>query len=438
MVTDRLQPTERRDRKGKRPGRSPRGVRLQERAGYWHAYGTLRAGGRSIRVRRSLGLAVASVAQRIAEDELEAYVDELRARATGAVGRGVPVAIAAEAYLSRARNRPLRPATISIIKEIVARFGLRRLNDIGREWNAWIDGERTASGFKPGRATDLKASSRERILGGVLAFLNFAKRNHGLTVLPVFERDNAARNPNRRARRRVAELRPELIRALFDAAHITIRAQLTVEHATGARVSSVLYAARVCDLILAPGREQITFPATKNGEDVTAALDSTAVATLKEYLAWRGKLHDREAPLFLTHRRKPYIDNGRAGGGQNKTGFNAAKRRAAAAIIAAGKAEAAHCAKRGDSISAAAACERAAADAALIGKVTQHWFRHLLATKWLRRDPRAAMEQAGWLDIRSLMGYAADVPEYRRQLVQELDLFRAAGSGPLKTTDTNT
>jgi hypothetical protein len=74
----------------------------------------------------------------------------------------------------------------------------------------------------------------------------------------------------------------------------------------------------VCDLILAKDREQITFPNTKNGEDVHAVLDQTAAGVLKDYLKWRGKLHDREAPLFLTYRRKPYVDNGRAWGGQNK------------------------------------------------------------------------------------------------------------------------
>jgi hypothetical protein len=56
-----------------------------------------------------------------------------------------------------------------------------------------------------------------------------------------------------------------------------------------------------------------------------------------------------------------------------------------------------------------------------MGKVTQHWFRHRLATILLRKDPRAAMEQGGWLDIRSVIGYSHDVPEYRRQLVAEMD-----------------
>jgi integrase len=265
------------------------------------------------------------------------------------------------------------------------------------------------------------AATRERHLNGVLAFLAFAKRNHGLAELPSFERDQAARNPNRRMRRRVEELRPDLTQLLFDCAHITIRAQLAVERATGARVSSVLFAARLCDLILAKGREQITFPGTKNGEDVTAVLDRTAVAVLKDYLKWRGRLHEREAPLFVTFRRQPYVDNGREWGGANKTGFNAAKRRARKAILATAGAEETRLRRRGQLKAAAEARARGEADAALIGKVTQHWFRHRLATVMLRKDPRAAMEQGGWLDIRSVIGYSHDVPEYRRQLVAEAD-----------------
>jgi hypothetical protein len=65
-------------------------------------------------------------------------------------------------------------------------------------------------------------------------------------------------------------------------------------------------------------------------------------------------------------------------------------------------------------LAGATALDRASADAALLGQVTQHWFRHLFATRMLRLDPRAAMEQAGWADIRSLMGYAQDVPGFGR------------------------
>jgi hypothetical protein len=37
------------------------------------------------------------------------------------------------------------------------------------------------------------------------------------------------------------------------------------------------------------------------------------------------------------------------------------------------------------------------------------------------QGPRAALEQGGWLDIRSLIGFSHDVPEYRRQMVAEMD-----------------
>ncbi len=286
------------------------------------------------------------------------------------------------------------------------------MNGIGvDDWRTWAE-ECTA-----GR----KAETRERFLNGLVGFLNFAHRNHGLAVVPKFERDRKARNPNRRARRRTEELRPDLIRALFDSAHISLRAQLAVEYATGARVSSILYGVRLCDLNLGKGREQITFRGTKNGEDVTAALSPTAVAILKDYLNWRGKLADREGPLFLTYRRKPYADNGRAYGGQNKTAFKAARRRAIGSIQGAAEAKAAQLSAAGKTKDAEAVRDQAQADAVLLGRVTQHWFRHLLATCLLRRDPRAAMEQGGWLDIRSVIGYAQDVPAHRRQLVADMD-----------------
>jgi site-specific recombinase XerD len=319
-------------RRARKPtGRRPRTVKLTERNGYWHATGTLIASGRTARIRKSLGLPVASTSYRQAEIALAEYLDDEKARLSGQTGRGDSVAVAALGYLTAQRARPLGASTIRIVKEIKDRFDGRRLNTIGADdWRGWVD-ERNAG---------LKAETRERFLNGVIGFLNFARRNHGLAAVPQFERDRNARNPNRRARRRTEELRPDLIRALFDAAHISLRAQLAVEYATGSRVSSILYGVRLCDLNLGKGREEIIFRATKNGEDVTAALNPTAVAILKDYLNWRGNLSDREAPLFLTYRRKPYTDNGRAYGGQNKTAFKAARRRAIAAIRDAAEANA--------------------------------------------------------------------------------------------------
>jgi site-specific recombinase XerD len=377
-----------RDRTRKPAGRRPRTIKLKKRGGYWYATGTLIAGGRTTRIRKSLGLPVATVSYRQAELALAEFIEDERARITGRTGRGDAVAVAALGYLHAPRARPLGASTIRIVKEIEKRFPGRRLNEIGaEEWREWVDG----------RMAGNKAETRERFLNGVVGFLNFAKRNHGLAELPAFERDQKARSPNRRARRRTEELRHDLLRALFDVAHISVRAQLAVEYATGSRVSSVLYGVRLCDLNLGKGREQITFRGTKNGEDVTAALNATAVTILKAYLKWRGKLTDREAPLFLTYRREPYADNGRSFGGQNKTAFRAAKRRAIAAIRNAAATKAAELLAGGKTKAteraAQAILDQAEADAVLVGRVTQHWFRHMLATRLLRKDPRAAMEQ---------------------------------------------
>jgi uncharacterized protein YjiS (DUF1127 family) len=108
-------------------------------------------------------------------------------------------------------------------------------------------------------------------------------------------------------------------------------------------------------------------------------------------------------------------------GGQNKTGFRAAKRRAAKFIQDAGEIEYRRLQQLGQRKVATEVREQANADAALLESVTQHWFRHMVATKLVRLDPRAAMEQGGWLDYRSVMAYAHDAPAHRRQLVNDMD-----------------
>lgn len=165
-----------------------------------------------------------------------------------------------------------------------------------------------------------QAATRERYISGGVAFLNFSKKNHGLAKLPNFLRDNAARNPNRRARRRVQDLRPELIGLLFEQCHITLRAQLAVEWSTGARVSSILYGAKLCDLILASGREQITFHDTKNGDTVVSALHPATAEVLRGYLKWRGHLHDREGRFFESTSRSPMPTMERPGAVRTRQG----------------------------------------------------------------------------------------------------------------------
>ena len=400
-------------RKGKRAGRRARGLAPVDREGIWHCHGTVRAGGRSVRIRTSLGLPVATVAEDIALEECRRIESEVIAEATGQWTPGAYVSVAAAEYLTRTRERPLGKTTVDIVQEIVRAFGLRRLNEVSEEeWHRHVD--QRQKGNAP--------ATRERYLNALMGFLKFCQgKRYGLEHLPGFDRDKKARNPNRRARRRVQELRPDLIARLLMSAHISLRAQMAVEWSTGARVSSVLHGCRVCDLILAEGREQITFHDTKNGMPVNAALHASAAEILRDYVEWRGNLHDREAPLFLTPKRRPYKDNGRAWGTQNKKGFNGAKQRAATSLLEDARAQAASIrnpAKRKELL------EAAEADARLLLSVTQHWFRHMLASRMLRiGDLRSAMDQGGWLDVKSVIPYAHDVPDFRRSVVSNFDDF---------------
>lgn len=400
---------------GKRRGRRAGGLKIVERDGIFHVHGNVVSRRGTVRVRKSLRLPASEANLRAAWDEARAIEQEILGELSGERRPGDYVAVAAERYLTRSRTRPLGASTVRIIQDVVAEFGLRRLNEIRtKEWKEAVDRRQAGN----------RSETRERYITGIVAFLAWAKAHAGLADLPNFDRDTRARNPNRRARRRVQELRPELIGRLLAAAHITVRAQLAVEWSTGGRVSSVLHGCRVCDLILAPARSQIAFHDTKNGTSVQAALHPVVEPILAEYLEWRGDLHDREAPLFLTWRRQPYADTGQAWGGQNKTAFRAARRRAVAGLRKDGAARVQALRRAGDRAGAEAALHATKADAALLGRVTQHWFRHLMATKLLQiSDIKTVMEQGGWLDARSVMGYAHDVPDHRRRALEQIESF---------------
>jgi hypothetical protein len=118
--------------------------------------------------------------------------------------------------------------------------------------------------------------------------------------LPIFNRDREAREHKEARARRVGELRPELIALLIDTAAPHLRGQIAIHWSTGARVSSLIYGCRLCDYLAVPGREQITFHDTKNGQRVEAAVHHPwAAAIMAEYLAWRGHLADRARDRFF-------------------------------------------------------------------------------------------------------------------------------------------
>jgi integrase len=401
-------------RAANRRAKRPAGVAVVERGGYWHLHGTVRVKRRGIRVRASTGLP-ALPEQRDAAEELRRQKEqEIRDAILYGIRPSVPFAIAAEQYMTRPRQRPLNAIDVARLQELTRHFGVRSLAAIGEtEWVGFVD--RRMIGRAP--------ITRERYIDLVMSFLTWcsARPRQWLSELPAFERDHEARDRRDRRARRVGELRPELIALLIEHAAPHLKGQMAILWSTGARVSSVLYGCRLCDYLTAEGREQITFHNTKNGRQVTAAVHPWAAAVMWDYLAWRGRLNDREAPLFLTDQRSPYIDNGRAAGGQMKTAFKGMVKRAAAAWRARALRHAAALRREGQGAAAREYWAAARSDLALLNQLTPHWLRHLLATTMLASgDLRSTMEQGGWLDPRSVLGYSHDVPQRRRAVVAAL------------------
>ena len=409
------------DHGGKRKKRAP-GLQVKARDGYWHLVGTIRVNGRSVRVRESTGLPAGPETWQDADDLRVKKEGDARQEAIHGIRPSVPLAVALYGFLNLKRQTPLHYIDIGRLKEVAVKFGTRVLNTISEdEWNDFIDKRHAGN----------KAETRERHLNIIVAFLNWCveKPQRYIAEVPAFNRNKAARNPKQRNKRRVQELTLDLLQFMIERAAPHLRGQLAAEWSTGGRVSSIIYGCRLCDLILAEGRESITFHETKNGRSVTASLTPWAAEQLRAYIKWRGKLHDREAPLFLTHARKPYSEDSSMYSGHNKTAFKGMRRRAAAAAIAAAKATADEliAAEKYEEADEAMAAGKSKAD--LIGKITQHWFRHNLATTLLARGAsiRDIMDQAGWLDPKSVLGYAHDVPEVRRRKVNLLEETPEAG-----------
>jgi integrase len=92
--------------------------------------------------------------------------------------------------------------------------------------------------------------------------------------------------------------------------------------------------------------------------------------------------------------------------------------------------------RAGNHAAARARWAATASDIALLNQLTPHWFRHLLATTMLASgDLESTMNQGGWRDARSVMGYSHDVPERRRAVVAALPLPQTGDSGTILTRD---
>lgn len=157
-----------------------------------------------------------------------------------------------------------------------------------------------------------------------------------------------------------------------------------------------------------------------------AALPEAMRPVLKTFLAWRDEQvragpvgPGSDEPLLLTPRGVSYVDNRAYTGTRNKSAFRGAKRRARVLIEHEYDVAIAACEAGGDRAGSDELRRRRADDLAVLDRLTQHWWRHLLATVLGRQDPKAAMRQGGWKDARSLNGYMMADPEYQRALVEK-------------------
>lgn len=186
---------------------------------------------------------------------------------------------------------------------IIHLFGTKKLGAIGQ---AEIDA--MAAKLYSGRSP---ATINRQAIGPAVAVLNHAARK-GWCDKPIIGR---RKEPDGRVR----WITPEEADRLLAAASAHLKPLLTFMLLEGSRLSEALYLDwRDVDL----RRAHVTFPQTKNGEARGVPLHPVVVAAL-------ANLGHREGAVFLTNRGKPYEPKGDdEGGGQIKTAFNGACRRA--------------------------------------------------------------------------------------------------------------
>jgi site-specific recombinase XerD len=384
-------------------------LRIKVRGGWFHATGTIIGESGKERVREALSVRGTKENKPDAEREARRVEAKTRAKLGGGVVKKSIATLVAERFQSH-----IGPSDQRILRELTKEFRTRILYEIPPE---------AIVAFVDDRQLGNSAETRERYISTVCAFLNRQIARGQYPALPSFVRDKKARNPDTRARRPVQQFRVELLALIINAAHITIGIQLHIEYIGGTRVSSILHGATLRDLDMAG--MTLTFRDTKNGEDVPVALPETIRGQFEEYLAWRAiqVSHRRVAPgsdqpLFLTYKGKPYKPNAGAWGTQNKTGFNAAKRRAIVALNEQYEAAISAMKSAGDQTEAERLVRLKADDLKILNAITQHWLRHKFATDMGRLDLQAAKRQGGWKSLKSVLGYLIADAEYQRELVQ--------------------
>ena len=231
------------------------------------------------------------------------------------------------------------------VDAVAKHFGTTPLGDIDQ-----LAIDRAAAKLYPNGSP---ATRNRQAYTPISAVLNFAA-SRKLCDRPIIARPKQPKG-------RIRWVTPDEAHSLIAACAPHLKPLVTFLFYTGARLSEALYLDwKNVDL----GRSHVAFVDTKTNDDRGVPLHPGVVAEL-------ANLKHREGAVFLTNKQRPYEDKD-DGGGQIKTGF-------------------------------AGACRRAG-----ISKFTPHDCRHTWAT-WhyaANRDLIALMKLGGWKSERMVLRYA--------------------------------
>jgi integrase len=315
---------------------------LTRRGKTWYITGTL--DGR--RVRESTGRSE----KRQAEDILAARAQQLH---RAAVFGPASVTGWGDAVLSYTEVTKPSPNTAALLERITDFFGRTLLKDIDQ---AALDRACKAL-LRPGAAP---ATRLRNVIGPVQAVLNHAARRGWCAPLPLEKPEGAT------GIKRTRWLTPAEWTRLHDASADHLRPLLTFLVGTGCRMSEAMDLEwPMVDLAHAQARVW-----QKQGNERTVTLPPAVVAAL-------AGVKGREGRVFRTAAGEPYRDLERASGGQIKTAW-------------------------------AGACRRAQ-----IAGATPHTLRHTWAT-WryaYHRDPMRLRDEGGWASLDQVERYTKLAPE---------------------------
>lgn len=215
----------------------------------------------------------------------------------------IPFVDGAEDYLRNGKNAPHKTRTHTIVEKLKGYFGTTPIASIGQ---THVDDAVAAI-----VGLDAKPSTKNRlVIGPLTAVLNHNARR-GKCPVPNFERPTVARSST-------PFFEPKEALSLIDAAAPHLQPLLTLLFCTGARLKDALYLDWK-QVNLAQAR--VRFARTKNGEARTAALPPAAVVAL-------ANMPNKTGAVFRKPDGTPYKYRDDDGGGQIKTGWRAACRRA--------------------------------------------------------------------------------------------------------------